>query len=410
MSRDVTVLRDLARRYMEIAQQPRMDALRDLWRRHNSLEKTRPLILVRFGPWNHWCGQMIEPGLRCEDGFCRGYEYALRLALLHADVGDDWVFEPWITQSAKRVTPAGSIWGPETRWKESSVPGGARQLDPPLKRFEDLSLMVEPHHVIDEEATARNVRRLEDAVGDILPVCVSRCPAYTGFSGDISSCIARLRGLEQIMYDMIESPEWLHRLLAFMRDGILTVHEEAEKAGDWSLCCHSNQAVPYAKELPAPSNSPQPAPRGKLWGFFAAQEYALVSPAMHDEFLLQYQLPIMKPFGLIAYGCCEDLTRKIKMLRAVPNLRRIAVTPSADVRKCAEQIGQDYVISWRPNPGEMVSFTFDEAHIRDVITEAMEATRGCHVDITLKDIENVEDEPQRLRRWVEIAGDVVEKY
>ncbi len=41
------------------------------------------------------------------------------------------------------------------------------------------------------------------------------------------------------------------------------------------------------------------------------------------------------------------------MLRQFPNLRNIVVTPRADVRRCAEQIGTDYVISWRPNPADM---------------------------------------------------------
>ena len=59
-----------------------------------------------------------------------------------------------------------------------------------------------------------------------------------------------------------------------------------------------------------------------------------MSPAMHDEFLLQYQLPILKQWGLVGYGCCENLTQKIDILRQIPNLRVIGVTPRADVRRC----------------------------------------------------------------------------
>ena len=81
---------------------------------------------------------------------------------------------------------------------------------------------------------------------------------------------------------------------------------------------------------------------------------------LFDEFMLQYQLPIMAEYGLVAYGCCEDLTRKIDVLRQIRNLRRIAVTPVADVRRCAEQIGTDYVISWRPNPTDMVCAGWDD--------------------------------------------------
>ena len=96
------------------------------------------------------------------------------------------------------------------------------------------------------------------------------------------------------------------------------------------------------------------------------------------------------------------------MLRQVPNLRIIAVTPRADVRRCAEQIGRDYVLSWRPNPADMVCCQFDESLIRQTIREGLEACRGCRVHIHLKDIETVQGDPDRLARWVRIVREVAE--
>jgi hypothetical protein len=133
---------------------------------------------------------------------------------------------------------------------------------------------------------------------------------------------------------------------------------------------------------------------------------------MHDEFMLQYQLPIMEAFGLVSYGCCEDLTHKIDMVRQIRNLRRIAVTPFADVRRCAEQIGDTYVMSWRPSPAEMVSLQFDPDHIRETVCGALDAARanGCHIDITLKDVETMQRHPERIHEWVRIVRDVIEAY
>jgi hypothetical protein len=141
----------------------------------------------------------------------------------------------------------------------------------------------------------------------------------------------------------------------------------------------------------------------------AAQEFTAVSPAMHEEFLLRYQLPILEKFGLAAYGCCEDLTRKIDMLRRIPNLRRIAVSPFANVAECAEQIGRDYVVSYRPSPTDMVGYGFDEGRIRSILTKDLQACRKCHVDITLKDTETVENDPERVRKWVTLARGVVDE-
>ena len=166
--------------------------------------------------------------------------------------------------------------------------------------------------------------------------------------------------------------------------------------------------MPYAEELEDPAPNRTGVKRKQLWGYMAAQEFTAVSPAMHDEFLLQYQIPILKEFGLASYGCCEDLTNKIDILRQIPNLRRIAVSPFADAKKCAEQIGTDYVISYRPSPADMVSYGWDEDRIRKILTRDLEACKGTFVDITLKDVETVEKDPNRVREWVKLTRSIID--
>lgn len=341
-TKDINIIRDLAKQAAEISQKDIQNEKRDLWRQHNSLKKTRPLVLVSVGRYDCYATEILPPDkLQCQDPFFRNHEFTLRNMIFKDSIGDDSITEPWITvQAVYKV----SGWGPSIKHIPSSKAGGAYKFDPAIKEPEDIAKLVKPHHVIDEINTARNRDRLMDAVGDILEVNVDRGPIFRSFSADISYGIVQLIGLEQLMWYMYDRPKWLHEILAFMRDGILTVHEEAETAGDWGLCNHENQAQAYAAELPDPKANSKSIGRDQLWAFFAAQEYAQISPEMHDEFLLQYQIPIMEKFGLTAYGCCEDLTRKISILKKIPNLRRIAVTPWANVAECAEQIGQDYVI------------------------------------------------------------------
>jgi hypothetical protein len=263
---------------------------------------------------------------------------------------------------------------------------------------------------VDEAETARNVSRLLDAVGDILPVDVLRTPAYSYFMADISTSLAGLRGLEQVFLDMYESPKQLHRLLAFMCDAILANNRVAEDAGHYSLTSGNNQAMPYAEELERPRPNSGPRRRNQIWSFCAAQEFTLVSPQFHNEFLLQYQLPIYEKFGLLHYGCCENLNHKIGILRQFKNLRSIAVTPTADVRVCADQIGRDYAISWRPNPTDMVCAGWDEARIRRIIRDGLRACRDGVVHIHLKDIETVQGDPGRLARWTGIVREIAEEF
>ena len=405
-SKDVAVLRELAKKYVAVCNKPVQSERRDLWRRHNSLVKTRPLVFVRGGDF--WEEVPQVAALSCQEDFFRPSERFLRRMLFQDTIGDDCVFEPWITVRARHKC---SGWGVELNRRHSGEARGSWKMDYPIKDLADVRKLRPARHEIDEEATARAVERVQDAIGDILAVNVDRGPAYRTFGGgDISTDLGYLRGIENFMLDMMDNPKWLHGLLGFLRDGVLAAHDQAEAAGDWGLSNSDNQAVPYARRLPDPAANARGVRREKLWVFLAAQEYELVSPQMHEEFMLAYQRPIIEKFGLASYGCCENLTNKIDMLRSVRNLRRIAVAPRADVWRCAEQIGADYVISWRPNPAEMVCCGFDADHIRKVVKDAMEACKGLHVDITLKDVHTVQNQPQRLREWVKVVREIADDY
>ena len=399
---DRTVLRDLAKQYAEVAQDPIQDTRRDLWRRHNSLQKTLPLIYVRAFAWR----EMPESKCVCEDPLFRQFESTFRTELFRSTFRDDFIFEPWVTLQATRKC---SGWGVSPKRIRSEDPRGSFKVDYPIRDLEDIKKLRTPWHEIDEDSTRRNTERLDDAIGDLIQINVDRGPAHRTWSADLSTDLGYLRGIENFMMDMMDNPEWFHGLLKFMSDGVMNAQVQAEEAGDWGLGAHQNQAMAYATELDDPAPNVNGVKREALWTFVAAQEYAVVSPAMHEEFLLRYQLPIMSEFALASYGCCEDLTNKIDMLRQVPNLRRIAIAPVADVARCAEQIEQDYVMSYRPSPTDMVGYGFDVDRIRGILRQDLEACRDSHVDITLKDVETVQNDPTRVGKWVEVTRQVIDE-
>ncbi|MFW5857315.1 MAG: hypothetical protein ACOCX4_05495 [Planctomycetota bacterium] len=399
------LVRSLAKEYAAAAADPVMEERRQLWRNLHNLKVTRPPIYVRAFAWK----EMPQKECACEDPFLRGIEAFFRNQLFRYSFGDDTVLDPWFTVGAALTCWGWGLSGDRTHSAEA---GGSWKVDYPVKDLEaDLEKLRPPQHGIDEAATAERLERTREVIGDILPVTLDRGPAYRNFAGDISTDLHYLRGIENFMLDMMDNPGAYHRLLAFMRDGVLRTHDQAEAAGDWCLVSQGNQAFCFGGEgIREPAPDVCGVPRKDLWCFCAAQEHTLVSPAMHDEFLFQYQKPILEHFGQVAYGCCEDLSKKIDMLRQLPNLRRIAVSPMADVGACAEQIGTDYVISYRPSPADMVAYGFDPDRVRTILRQDFAALRGTHFDITLKDVETVEGDPDRCRRWTAVVREEIDRY
>jgi hypothetical protein len=408
LKKDIQILRELVKELNEIVNNPIQDERRNLWRKHNSLKRIRPLIYVRAFAFHEIFN---EQELKCEDPFFRQYEYYIHMMKFRDTIGDDYIIEPWLTVKAVFDPPQDLRWGIRTTLGEKPKPGGAAAFKPEIIEEEDIEKLVIPEHKINEKATMERLEKLKDAVGDLIEIDLERGSIFGMWAQDISTDLAKLRGLEQIMWDAYDRPEWFHKLLSRMRDTILKIQEEAEKAGDYSLTCHQNQAMPYAEELDDPKPNIYGISRKNLWTFMASQEFTTFGPDMFYEFMLQYQMPIMEKYGLVAYGCCEDLTQKIEHLRKIPNLRRIAVSPFANAKKCAEQIGKDYMLSWRPDPSTMISTGLDEDFVRKHMQEHFKIFKenGNYFDITLKDVETISNKTENVNKWVKIVREEIEK-
>ncbi|MBN2390888.1 MAG: hypothetical protein JXR84_09200, partial [Anaerolineae bacterium] len=120
---------------------------------------------------------------------------------------------------------------------------------------------------------------------------------------------------------------------------------------------------------------------------------------------------LLESFGLTGYGCCEDLTRKMSDVFTIPHIRRISISPFADVDKCAPQLKGNYIFSWKPNPAHLVGH-FDEERIRAYIRHAVAITQehGCVMEMILKDTHTCAHHPERFDRWLTIAREVQAEF
>jgi len=401
---DRAVLRRLAAEVAELAARPIEQEKRELWYRHNALEATRPVIFC--DPENSW-NEIIPPSaLECEGELARMWELHLRREVFWGrQMGDDRVVAP--TFDAPHVYTQ-KDWGMAGA-KIGGQDGGSYVWDAPLKRYEDMDRLRFPEITVDYEATERAAALAHDTLGDLLTV---RLKTAWWWTLGMTWTLVDIRGLEQVMLDMFDHPDELHRLMAFLRDGHLAMLDFLEANGLFSL--NNDGAYVGSGGFGWTHELPQPDFDGRvrtcdMWGFAESQETVGVSPSMFADFVFQYQLPILQRFGLNCYGCCEPVDKRWRVIEQIPNLRRVSISPWANKAEMAERLGGRYIYSMKPNPAELAWDSFDEERIRAGLRRDLATTRGCRVEVIMKDNHTIRNDPQRVIRWVRIAREEAER-
>ena len=146
-----------------------------------------------------------------------------------------------------------------------------------------------------------------------------------------------------------------------------------------------------------------------LWGFTESQETLHVSPAMYEEFIFPFEQPIMERFGLNCYGCCEPLHGRWPAVSRHPRLRRVSCSPWVDVEKMAGYLGDQYIFSLKPNPAALAVTEMDEESVRASLRENLEKTRGCCLEIIMKDNHTLARRPENAVTWCRIAKEEAQR-
>jgi hypothetical protein len=397
-SREREVLRRLAGKKAELAARPIEQEKRELWYRHNALQPTRPLILCDVD--NGWDEIITAADLECVGELARAWETTLRKDIFRGEeMRDDRVIEAYF--DFLQVYDQ-SDWGMHET-KVGGQDGGAYRWEAPLKDYIDFPKLRFPRIVVNSDATTKRLGLAQDAFGDLLGV---RVKTRYWWTLGMTWTLVNLRGLEQIMYDMVDRPDDLHRLMAFLRDGHLAKLDFLEQQGLLSLnndgTYVGSGGFGWTHELPQPDFNGQVRTKD-MWGFAESQETVGVSPRMFAEFIFPYQLPILERFGLNCYGCCEPLDKRWHIVEKFPRLRRISVSPWANIAFMAERLSDRYIFSMKPSPTDLAMPTFDEEAIRTMLRQALKVTRNCRVEVIMKDNNTICHEPRRVIRWVQIA-------
>ena len=407
-NKDKSIIRDLARQIAEIAALPEQQETIRLWKALNGLKPERPMVMIDQVAW-HEMDVDGELELHTEDGYCRGLEGQFRRTLYcWRHMRADMVVEPVIDipkaiggmgfgvqviQNTAVTDPRGGVVGHHYIGQ--------------FKTEEDLEKIRMQEVVLDEEATVRNEELARDLFDGILDVRMQGAlPGFAPWDQIVQWC-----GVTDIILELVDRPEYVHAIMARMTESSLSMLDQLEEQG---LLGYGQNRIhctgAQTDELPAPGFDPERVRPKDLWTSGQAQIFSTVSPAMHQEFELDYANRWYERFGLVYYGCCEPLDMKLEIIRKIPHVRKVSMSPWVDVDRGAEQIGRDLVFSRKPSPAFLARDPWQpdavEADLRDTLERCK--PHGCPVEFILKDISTVRYEPERLWEWVDVAMRVVQ--
>jgi hypothetical protein len=401
---DRSTLRALAERVAEIAALPVHKETASEWHRLNGLRKGRPLVWINEIPW-HEMNVNDELSLRCQDAFCRGVEWELRSTIYQWEhMPGDMVVEP-VFYSNLVIHDTGFGIRQEGEMIAQSECGGiySQGFQPQINDEKDIEKINDPVVTHDAEASERGYQTLVELFGDILPI-KKRGIVHQWFAPWDE--LIRWWDVQEALTDMVMRPELVHMAMDRLVSAYLARLRQYEAQNLLSLTDGNYRVgsggLGYTDDIPAPGFDADRVRTIDQWGCATAQIFSTVA--------LQYERRWLQKFGINYYGCCEPLHDKLEVLASVPNLRKVSMSPWADVEQAVPKVAGKYVFSHKPSPAVFAVDVYNPDQARRNLTDVLDRTDGCVVEVILKDISTVRNEPQRLWQWEEMAMDVVGRY
>ncbi|MDD2708177.1 MAG: uroporphyrinogen decarboxylase family protein [Verrucomicrobiae bacterium] len=409
---EIKTLRGLAQKKAAIAALPVQQERRQLWTRLNRLEAVRPPIWIFEIPWHE---MEVDHELQnvCRHPLLLQIENGLRQKLYQWNhMPGDMVVDPFIlAQPVIKDTGFGLEEKVDTVKTDENNPVVSRHFIIQIKDEADIEKIQTPKISHDREQSEKNFALLSEIFDGVIRVEKGGVTQTSIAPWDF---LVRLTGVEEILMDMHVRPEYVHRLMTRLTQAHLAVLDQYEALGLLALNNNNTRTgggLNFTNELPAPGFNPAAVRPIDMWGRTMSQIFASVSPAMHEEFALQYECQWLKRFGLAYYGCCEPLHQKVGILRRhVPNLRKISMSPWINLDEAAANVGQDYVFSLKANPSVLATGQWNPEAVREELRSILKRLKGLRVEIIMKDISTVRHDPRRLWEWEKIARQTSEDF
>jgi hypothetical protein len=413
---DKQVLRALGERLATIAALPVHAETAPRWRAMNALRHVKPMVWIDEVPW-HEMDVDDELRLQTTSEWSRYHEWEMRKLIYQWEhMPADMVVEPVVySPLVVHNTAFGIAEDVDIAVTDEANTVVSRHFNIQIRDEDDLEKIKVPIVTHDSAASEQHYQQLREILSGVIDVHKLGANGFCFWFAPWDEMI-RWWGVQEALIDLYDRPEFVHKAIdklvnaycsmldQFEEQNLLTLNNTYFRIGSGGLG--------YTDELPQPDYDPAHVRAKDLWGSGAAQIFSDVSPRMHWEFSLQYELRWMSRFGLTYYGCCDPLHRKMGILEKVPNLRKVSMSPWVNLDEAVANVGDRYVFSHKPNPAVFAETTWNLDKARHELETVLDKAKahGCVVEVIMKDISTVRYEPQRLWEWSRMATELTEQY
>lgn len=199
-------------------------------------------------------------------------------------------------------------------------------------------------------------------------------------------CAWQVRGLDNLMIDCIEDPEWMVQLLDFL----------GESRKRWTLQKNGYLGLPLTE--------------GNIYNDEVT--FPVVSPQLYEEYILPGEKDLADFFGGIAYWhSCGDTTEMFHLINTIPNLKMLTVSAWSDVAKAGQVYDKDKALEVQLHNYRDVLQPETETTLRDRIQLIKDSTKD-HRSIVhacgIVCVNGFEKTMERLRILSETAREILD--
>ena len=143
-----------------------------------------------------------------------------------------------------------------------------------------------------------------------------------------------------------------------------------------------------------------------------SQETVGISATMCEEMIVPAYRKVMDCYGLLSYGCCEPVDSFWGSVSQFPNLRKVSISAWCDEQFMGNVLQDSGVIYQRkPSPNFVgIGKELDEDGFRNHIIKTLKAAKGCNLEITFRDVYNLDGNLGKPKRAVEITREAIEEH